>query len=106
MRLIAVHCALCVTLALPAFADSPKPAQVMGLLKSNCISCHNADKHKGGLSLESREAALKGGENGAAFVPGKAEQSALIKSLAENADPHMPPKKQLAEKHVALLEAW
>lgn len=87
-------------------ADAPKPAQVMGLLKSNCISCHNAEKHKGGLSLESREAALKGGENGAAFVPGKAAQSALIKSLAENADPHMPPKKQLAEKHVALLQAW
>ncbi len=78
----------------------------MGLLKANCMACHNAEKHKGGLSLESREAALKGGENGPAFVSGKAAQSALIKSLEESADPHMPPKKQLAEKHVALLQAW
>src|SRR6187397_2908310 len=87
-------------------ADAPKPAQVMGLLKSNCISCHNAEKHKGGLSLESREAALKGGENGAAFVPGKAEKSALITSLAEDGDPHMPPKKQLADKYVDVLKSW
>ena len=87
-------------------AEAPKPAQIMGLLKANCISCHNADKLKGGLSLETREGAIKGGENGASLVPGKAEQSALIKSLADGADPHMPPKKQLPEKHVALLKAW
>ena len=87
-------------------AEAPKPAQIMGLLKANCIGCHNADKLKGGLSLETRDAALKGGENGTALVPGKVEQSALIKSLSDGADPHMPPKKQLPEKHVALLKAW
>lgn len=78
----------------------------MGLLKANCISCHNAEKAKGGLSLETREAALKGGENGASLIPGKAAQSPLITSLDHEADPHMPPKKQLAEKHIAVLKAW
>ena len=33
----------------------------MRLLYANCLSCHNAEKHKGGLELTSRAAALKGG---------------------------------------------
>ncbi len=58
------------TAVLPA-AEPPKAAQAMGLLKTRVLGCHNAEKKKGGLSLETRELALKGGENGAAFVPGK-----------------------------------
>lgn len=87
-------------------AEPPKAAQVMGLLKANCLSCHNAEKAKGGLSLETRESALRGGENGPAFIAGKSAASALIGQLAADSDPHMPPKKQLPEKHIALLRAW
>ena len=87
-------------------SEAPKPAQIMGLLKSNCVSCHNAEKLKGGLSLETREAALKGGENGTSLVPGKSAESPLVSSLAADADPHMPPKKQMSEKHIAMLKAW
>ena len=89
---------LTITGPLLSAAEPPKAAQVMGLLKTNCISCHNAEKKKGGLSLETRELALKGGEHGAAFVAGKSAQSRLIRQLAEDSDPHMPPKKQLAGK--------
>ncbi|WP_075089657.1 c-type cytochrome domain-containing protein [Verrucomicrobium spinosum] len=46
----------------------PKPAEVMGLLKTHCISCHSTSKQKGGLSLETREAALHGGDQGASLV--------------------------------------
>src|SRR6478752_5898840 len=83
-------------------AEPPKTAQVMGLLKANCVSCHNAEKKKGGLSLETRDLALQGGEHGPAFVSGKSDESRLIAQLAEDSDPHMPPKKQLAERHIAL----
>lgn len=94
-------------LSSPLVADeAPRPAQIMGLLKSNCVSCHNSAKLKGGLSLETREAALKGGDNGAALVPGRAAESSLVTSLSADADPHMPPKKQMSEKHIALLKAW
>ncbi|HEY2573019.1 MAG TPA: c-type cytochrome domain-containing protein, partial [Verrucomicrobiaceae bacterium] len=87
-------------------AEPPKTAQVMGLLKANCIGCHNAEKKKGGLSLETRDLALQGGEHGAAFFSGKSKESRLIAQLAEDSDPHMPPKKQLAEKHIAILRSW
>src|SRR5436190_14528271 len=67
----------------------------MRLLSANCLSCHNAEKHKGGLQLLTRPDALKGGDDGPVLVPGKPNESALFKALAADADPHMPPKKQL-----------
>lgn len=82
------------------------PAQAMGILKTQCLSCHNADKKKGGLSLETRDLALEGGDNGTALKAGDAAQSAMISVLNDEGDAHMPPKKQLPEKQVNLLKAW
>ncbi|MBI3880463.1 MAG: hypothetical protein HY301_10425 [Verrucomicrobia bacterium] len=98
---------LVASVRLPA-SDAPaaRPAKAMTLLKANCLSCHNEEKKKGGLVLATRDAALKGGENGAVLVPGKSAESQMIKSLTAEADPHMPPKKQLAEKDIASLRAW
>ncbi len=45
--------------------------EVKPLLISRCASCHGPDKAEGGLRLDSREAALKGGDSGPAVVPGK-----------------------------------
>lgn len=81
-------------------------AKAMTLLRENCLACHDAEKQKGGLSLHKRELALKGGDNGAALTAGDSLKSPLIKFLAPDADPHMPPKKQLAEPQIATLRAW
>ncbi|HEX8916523.1 MAG TPA: c-type cytochrome domain-containing protein [Humisphaera sp.] len=78
----------------------------MRLLRQECLGCHNAEKHKGGLLLTSREAVLKGGESGPAAVAGRSAESRLIASLVAGADPHMPPKSQLAAADVAALAAW
>src|SRR5438093_7286336 len=78
----------------------------MRLLYANCLSCHNAEKHKGGLELTSRAAALKGGEDGPVIVPGHPDKSILLKALAPDADPHMPPKKQLSSDQIQLLRRW
>jgi WD40 repeat protein/mono/diheme cytochrome c family protein len=78
----------------------------MQLLRDNCIACHNPEKHKGGLILTSRASALKGNGDGPAFVPGKAAESRLIEALSPDADPHMPPKKQLPAEQIAALREW
>lgn len=78
----------------------------MRLLKANCLSCHNDEKHKGGLKLTSREAMMKGGDDGAVVVEGKPDESLLIQSLSADADPHMPPKKQLSSAKIDLLRNW
>ena len=78
----------------------------MQVLKSRCFSCHNEEKAKGGLVMTSHEKLLKGGDNGAAVVPGDPEKSAIITALEKDADPHMPPKKQLPAEQIAALTAW
>src|SRR5262245_30634597 len=53
--------------------------QVQPIFADHCYKCHShdADKIKGGLLLDSTEAALKGGDTGPAFVPGKPDESLL-----------------------------
>lgn len=81
-------------------------AASMRLLKAQCLSCHNGEKRKGGLALTSREAMLEGGDEGAVVVEEKPEESVLIQSLADSADPHMPPKKQLSAAQIKTLSDW
>ncbi len=55
--------------------------RVRPLLVEHCQKCHGAEKQKGELRLDSREALLKGGETGPAIVAGKPADSELIKAL-------------------------
>jgi len=103
--LVALVLAVPVADAAPATQPVESPS-ALRLLKQECFSCHNAEKHKGGLVLTSREAALKGGDSGAALVPGKPGESLLLQTLSADADLHMPPKKQLTPQEVELLTSW
>lgn len=105
-RLIACALALAASPALRGAEADTHSAAAMTILRAHCFSCHNVEKKRGQLDLTSREAAIKGGENGPALKPGKASDSPLIKSLAAGADPHMPPKKQLPDKLIATLRGW
>jgi hypothetical protein len=71
------------------------------------VKCHGAEKQKGDLRLDSREATLKGGETGPALVPGKPEESLLVK-LVHHADKDrtMPPKEKLKPAEIAHVEDW
>src|SRR5262249_19305127 len=59
------------------------------------------------LLLDSRASLLKGGDNGAALVPGQADQSLLLKAIRyTTADLRMPPKSRLSEAVVADFAKW
>ncbi len=80
------------------------------ILHSRCVQCHNAEKSKAGLRLDTPEMIKKGSEDGPVFVSGKSKNSDLIKVclLPEEDDHHMPPrgKTQLKESDIALLSWW
>ena len=84
--------------------------KIRPVLADNCYKCHSAQatKVKGGLWLDTREGSLKGGETGAAVVPGDLEKSLLIKAVRyTDPDLQMPPKdKKLSDAQIADLEAW
>ncbi|APW58925.1 PSD1 and planctomycete cytochrome C domain-containing protein [Paludisphaera borealis] len=79
--------------------------KVRPLLAEKCYSCHGPDKQKGGLRLDSREAALKGGETGAAVAPGKPEASPLVAAVRYE-DLEMPPTGKLEADQIAILAQW
>ena len=76
------------------------------ILDKNCVKCHGPLEHKGGLELDTLEAALRGNDDGPVIVPGHPGKSKLIAALAPDADPHMPPRKQLTAEDIAKLRAW
>ena len=69
--------------------------KVRPVLAKNCYGCHTST-HMGGLQLDSREHALKGGNSGAAIVPGHAGQSLLIQAITQRHEKFkMPPGGKL-----------
>ena len=85
---------------------------VRPILIDRCYECHSAQKNssKGGLILDSRDGAFKGGDEGPSVVPGDLEKSLLIKAVRYT-DPEfaMPPKKtggKLPDDKIAVLEEW
>jgi cytochrome c553 len=97
-----------------AVAVEPTPAQldffekrVRPVLVESCYECHGEKKQRGGLRLDSRAAALEGGDTGPAFVPRDPAKSALIEAIGyKNENFQMPPKKRLADQQIADLTAW
>src|SRR6266516_1532223 len=84
----------------------PVSRKAMEVLKAECFACHNEEKKKGRLVLTSREALLKGNDDGVVVVPGKPDSSRLTRALLADADPHMPPKKQLTDAQIKILRDW
>ena len=106
---------LALTWALPALAasaTSPKKVDynrdVRPVLSDNCFYCHGPDekKREAKLRLDVREDAIAK----KAFIPGKPDQSALVKRIfTKDVDDLMPPAdshKKLTPSQKELLKRW
>src|SRR2546422_8914503 len=85
-------------------------SKIRPVLVDNCYKCHSqgAEKIKGGLLLDTRDGALKGGNTAPAVVPGNLDKSLLIQAVRyKDKDLQMPPNdKKLADTQIADLETW
>ena len=81
-------------------------SQAVQLLHQRCFSCHNEEDRKGGLILTSRAAIDSANAEFDLLVAGDPESSFLIEVLAPDADPHMPPKEQIAPNEIQILKDW
>src|SRR5215217_4371895 len=67
--------------------------EIRPIFQASCAKCHLDGNRKGGLSLDTRELILKGGENGPVVTPHKSDDSSLIELLiAEDPEVRMPKK--------------
>lgn len=81
---------------------------VLPILRDECFRCHG-DKENGGLRLNTREAAMRGGDSESpAVIPGNVAESELIRRITStDPDERMPPgAKPLKAEQIAVLEAW
>ncbi|NNE92415.1 MAG: DUF1553 domain-containing protein, partial [Verrucomicrobiales bacterium] len=82
---------------------------ILPIFKTHCYECHGPEKQKSGFRLDLRSAALRGGSESVAIVPGKPDESPLLEyvSLPNNDDLRMPPKGDgLSEAEVGALRKW
>jgi hypothetical protein len=82
--------------------------KIRPVLVAECVDCHNAEKQKGGLRLDHREAWKKGGDSGPAIVPGDVKESLLLRTIRhEEEDLKMPSKApKLDAAVIADFEEW
>ncbi len=109
--------AACLAASMPPSAMADEPLQynrdIKRILSENCFFCHGPDheSRQAGLRLDSRDEALEAADSGeAAIVPGKPEESEVIRRIfAESEDERMPPpdsNKKLTAEEKELLKRW
>ena len=84
-------------------------ADIRPIFQKSCQSCHGSEKQKGEFRLDSKAAALKGGENySPAIKPGDSSGSPLIHLVAGLVPDTVMPAKgdRLSPDQIGLLRGW
>ncbi len=84
-------------------------SRIRPILAQECYECHNSrDKAKGGLVLDHREAWREGGDSGAVILPGKPDESLLLRSIRHELPDLKMPKAgaPLDDLIIADFERW
>jgi hypothetical protein len=104
--------ALLVALSLTAGPATAEPTsyarQVRPFLAKYCVECHNSREAKGELSLETYASLITGGKHGTILVPGKSDESRIVRMVKGKSKPAMPPKKarQPGAGEATVLRTW
>ena len=86
------------------YGDLVKP-----ILEARCVECHNPNKMKGELRLDTPEMILAGGETGDVLIPNDAEGSELFRRviLPPSDEDHMPSTGDpLTLEQIEILRWW
>ena len=101
-----------IALSVPRVAMSVEPLDferdIRPLLQERCVACHGSTKQKGGLRLDAKRFALKGGDSGAVLIAGKSADSELLKRVvSSDSDERMPPEgARLSAVQIERLKLW
>ncbi|MBC8355680.1 MAG: DUF1553 domain-containing protein [Planctomycetes bacterium] len=91
-------------------ADVDYERDIKPLLMEKCSACHGALKQKAGLRLDAATLIRKGGDSGAAVVPGASSESLLFQRVStDDIDQRMPPEGEgeaLNAAQLASVRAW
>jgi hypothetical protein len=74
---------------------------VIPILLRRCTVCHGPRVQEAGLDLRTKASMLRGGKSGPSIVPGKPEESLLLKKIKSGA---MPPRRRIVEVSIKPIE--
>jgi len=80
--------------------------RVRPILVERCVGCHGPTKQMSRLRLDSRASILKGGERGAAVLPGKPSDSLLVRAINRSGPLKMPPTGPIPSSEIEALTEW
>ncbi|MBM3735993.1 MAG: DUF1553 domain-containing protein [Acidobacteria bacterium] len=93
-------------LAASSLCAQSGPGEAHAILASKCLSCHGAAKMSG-LDLRDRASALRGGNRGAAVVPGDPDKSLLYQAVERSGPLKMPPTgAALTPAELRVISDW
>jgi len=84
-------------------------ARIQPIFAQHCITCHNRNKHKGNLRLDSFEGAMHGGKHGVVIRGGDPKSSELFRriKLTPSDSDFMPAERRpLSQSEIKLIDQW
>ncbi len=82
-------------------------ADVLPILRDECVVCHGPSLQMGGLRLDRASFGREGGDSGAVISPGKSAESLFIRRLQdEKLGVLMPPTGTLSRPKIEVLRSW
>ncbi|QDU73698.1 WD domain, G-beta repeat [Bremerella volcania] len=124
MRLFVLCCAILISCCTATFGEPITVAdiqrsnpvsfekEILPIFRRSCLACHSASEANGELVLETPATIRKGGDSGAAVIPGKGAESLLVKLSAHQEESFMPPPDndvnapQLTSQELGLIRLW
>jgi hypothetical protein len=79
--------------------------EIRPILVEKCLECHGEKRPKGGLTLASRASVLRGGDSGPAALPGKPDESLLVRAVRHTEKRRMP-REKLTDRQIEVLARW
>lgn len=79
--------------------------RIRPLLVDRCYQCHSGKTDEGGLRLDQADSIERGGDSGAAVIPGNPDASLLVSAIRYDGL-EMPPDEPLTKAEVADIEQW
>jgi len=74
--------------------------QVAPIFAKHCVRCHNHELDDGGISFENFDTLRR------VVVPGKPDDSALMRAVRWDGDIRMPPGKKLSAREISAIRKW
>jgi len=113
MNSLARHLFAGLALMSPGFGNS-EFSFVKEIFEVSCVECHNADKAKGGLRMDTKEAFFEGGDSADAVDLKDPEKSEILRrvNLSPDDDEFMPPSSKKVERlaltpvEINRIKAW